>query len=255
MTATTPTDVDREAARWRIGRFLAAAGLGARRKCEELVTAGRVTVNGQAIDTPAVTVDPLTDVVCCDGRRLRVEALAYVLLYKPRGYTCSAADKHAEHLVYELMPKELGRLVTVGRLDCDSEGLLILTNDGRLVLHLTHPRYEIPKTYRVWARGLATPDALARWKAGVEHAGEILRIAEARIDSQGTGGAVLTLTLKEGKKREIRRLCQLSGLVVMRLQRLSLGPLQLGELKPGEWRHLTPAEVAALKACVPPPAA
>lgn len=240
--------------RWRIARVLAAAGLGSRRKCEDLVTAGRVTVNGETIATPACSVDRHADDIRVDGRALSFATPRYLLLNKPRGYTCSARDIHAKRLVFEIMPQEFGRLLTVGRLDCDSEGLLLLTNDGDFVHRLAHPRFEVAKTYRVWAKGVATPDILDAWRAGVENAGETLRIAEGRIECQGPLGAMLTLVLKQGRKREIRRLCQASRLCVTRLQRVAYGPLRLGDLTPGQWRDLTAAEIAALLAGTTPPA-
>jgi 23S rRNA pseudouridine2605 synthase len=230
----------------RIARFLAAAGLGARRTCEQFLTSGKVTVNGALVLSPATTVDPRCDHVCFEGRPVQAQARQYLLLNKPCGYTCSARDAHAERLVFELVPASMGRLFTVGRLDRDSEGLLLLTNDGALALRLAHPRYGVAKVYRVWVRGEVTPALLIQFRRGVTDAGEELRALRAEVREQWPGGALVELSMAEGRKREIRRLCQAVGLRVTRLQRIALGPLQLGDLAPGQWRLLTPAERAAL---------
>jgi 23S rRNA pseudouridine2605 synthase len=231
----------------RIARFLAAAGLAARRKCEELVTAGRVTVNGAAVTSPATLVRPGTDRVCVDGKPVTPARRVVLLLHKPPGYTCSADDAHAERLVTDLLPATAGRLFTVGRLDRDSEGLLLCTNDGELAERLSHPRYQVPKTYRVEVAEPVAPAVLRRFRAGLTDQGERLCVAEGRIVSTGPTKSVLELVLKEGKKREIRRLCESAGLKVCRLCRIAYGPLLLAGLPPGTWRELTPEELTGLQ--------
>lgn len=236
--------------RLRLAKFLAAAGLASRRAAEGLITAGRVAVNGQVVATPACTVEPAHDRVTCDGQPVTLRPTTTVLmLHKPAGYTCSAHDPHAAKLALDLLPKEAGRLFSVGRLDRDSEGLLLFTNDGDLANRLTHPRFGIPKTYRLLARGRVTRQTCAAFQNGLEHDGEFLKAAEARILGPGPepGTTELEIVLLEGRKREIRRLCSLQHLFVLRLQRLRFGPVALGALAAGAWRPLTDRELAALR--------
>ncbi len=232
--------------RMRLARFLAGAGVASRRASEELIRQGRITVNNVPVMTPAFTVDPLADVVCADGRRVSSAAPVTILLNKPRGYTCTAKDEHAERLVTELFPPQFGRLFTVGRLDCESEGLLLCTNDGDLAHRLMHPRYGVRKSYRVWVAGTVRPEQVATMLAGVTNNDEFLRAAEVSIAERYPGGTVLGMVLTEGRKREIRRLCTAVGLRVERLVRVAYGPLKLGDLATGQWRHLTAAEVGSL---------
>ena len=233
----------------RLARYLAMCGIAARRKAEELIQAGRVTVNGAPVTTPAFNVTAGQDRITFDGKPVEPpKAKTTVLLNKPVGYTCSAADEHAEHLVGELLPPALGRLFTVGRLDRDSEGLLICTDDGELAQLLAHPRHEVSKTYRVRVSPHATPEKLERMCAGLEDEGDLLRCSQARVWKRESQTDVLELILKEGKKREIRRLCRQCELRILRLQRIRYGSLELGALPEGSWRHLTPAEIAAFRA-------
>ncbi len=233
----------------RLARYLAACGVAARRKAEELIQAGRITVNGAAVTTPAFNVTPGADRVAFDGKPVEPpRRRTAVVLNKPPGYTCSAADEHAERLVGELLPPALGRLFTVGRLDRDSEGLLICTDDGDLAQLLAHPRHEVSKTYRVRVVPHSTPEILARMCDGLEDEGDLLRCSQARVWKREARGDVLELVLKEGKKREIRRLCRQCGLRILRLQRTRYGTLELGDLPEGGWRHLTAAETEALRA-------
>jgi 23S rRNA pseudouridine2605 synthase len=232
----------------RLARYLAMCGIAARRKAEELIQAGRVTVNGVTITTPAFNVTGGKDTVTFDGRAVEPPRnKTTVLLNKPPGYTCSAADEHADHLVGELLPDALGRLFTVGRLDRDSEGLLICTDDGELAQLLAHPRHEVSKTYRVRVRPHATQEILERMCAGIEDEGDLLRCSQARVWKRESQTDVLELILKEGKKREIRRLCRQCGLYILRLQRTRYGTLELGTLPEGAWRHLDPAEIETLR--------
>ncbi len=232
----------------RIARHLAMCGVAARRKAEELVAAGRVAVNGQTVTTPAFKLNPATDQVTVDGKPVAPpKSKTVVVLNKPVGYTCSAADEHAERLVGELLPPALGRLFTVGRLDRDSEGLLICTDDGGLAQLLAHPRHEVSKTYRVRVSPHTTQEILQRMCAGIEDEGDLLRCSQARVWKRESQTDVLELILKEGKKREIRRLCRQCGLHILRLQRIRYGTLELGDLQEGAWRHLTPAEIDSLR--------
>ncbi len=231
-----------------LAKFIARCGAAARRKAAELVKSGAATVNGRIELDPAFPVDPGRDVVLLAGQPLRPPAAAvYIMLNKPRGYTTSHADAHATHLAVELIDcPEARRLVSAGRLDRESEGLLIFSNDGTFIQHLEHPRYRIHKRYRVTADCPLNAAARARMQRGVTDAGENLRA----VSVEPVAGAqnVYLIELAEGKKREIRRMLKaVAGAATLRLERLSVGPVELGDLAPGRWRKLTPREVAALQ--------
>ena len=230
----------------RLARYLAAGGIASRRACESLILAGRVRVNGTLVPTPAYNVIPGRDQVECDGVVVAWARPLYLMLNKPVGYTCSARDEHATRLVHELIPPALGRLFTVGRLDRDSEGLLLLTNDGDLAQHLAHPSGAVGKIYQVEVRGTVSPTQLQRLRAGLWDEGEFLCPQAVEEAGSKAGRTCLRVQLQEGRKREIRRLCRAVGLPVQRLQRLSLGPLELGDLPTGAWRELSPPEVEVL---------
>jgi 23S rRNA pseudouridine2605 synthase len=226
----------------RINRFLAASGLGSRRSCEELILAGRVTVNGQICQNLATEVSE-EDFVKVGSKRVRPEKHFYVLLHKPRGYLCTASDTHDRRTIFDLLPAHWPRLFHVGRLDRDSEGLLILTNDGDLGLKLTHPRFKIEKEYEVL---LDRPyDAAAdtpRLLRGVNIEGGRAKVAVVRQLSP----VLLRIVLRQGMKRQIRLMLYKVGYEVKRLIRTRIGGLRLTELRAGEWRALTDAEVKGL---------
>jgi len=227
----------------RINRFLAASGLGSRRSCEELVLAGNVTVNGQVCQNLATDVTE-EDFVKVGSRRILPEKHLYILLHKPRGYLCTAADTHDRRTIFDLLPAQWPRLFHVGRLDLDSEGLLILTNDGDLGLHLTHPRYKIEKEYevlldRAYNGAIDTPKLLR----GVSIEGGRAKAESVRQVSP----KVLRIVLRQGLKRQIRQMLYKVGYEVERLIRTRIGPLRLTELHAGEWRALTAAEVKGLR--------
>ncbi len=230
----------------RLAKFLASAGIASRRTCERLIAQGRVLVNGQPVLSPAFTVNPEIDEVIFEGRRVGEEKKTYLLLHKPAGYTCSAYDVHAQKLVFDLVPKHFGRLFTVGRLDRDSEGLLLLTNDGDLAQALTHPSRQVPKRYRVSCEGNFTTGIRRQMLNGIYDGGEFLQPQAVEQCGHFRGHAELLVTLCEGKKREVRRLCRAVGLQVSKLQRVAFGNLELGNLAIGSWRHLTPREVEEL---------
>ncbi|AEB12813.1 pseudouridine synthase [Marinithermus hydrothermalis] len=225
----------------RLQKYLAQAGVASsRRKAEALIRAGRVTINGQVAALGA-KVTP-GDEVCVDGRPVAPTARRVVLaLHKPPGVTTTRRDRFAERTVFELVPAIPG-LHTVGRLDRDSEGLLLLTNDGRLTQRLTHPRYGVPKVYRVWtAKGEVPPFILKRLEKGVRLEDGPARALKARPK---VGGCVLTLA--EGRKREVRRMLRAVGYPVVRLLRVKIGPIRLGGLKPGAWREIEGEELEGL---------
>ncbi len=233
----------------RIARFLAAAGVASRRECEKIILAHRVEINGTPIDSPARNLNPQADEVRLDGRIVRLPEPVYLLLYKPPGVTCSARDRHADRLVGELLPDRFGRLFTVGRLDRDSEGLIVCTNDGEFAQKVAHPRHELEKTYRVFVLGKVPGPTLRRLREGVVEGGQELRPESVRRVGVVSGARTVTeleFILKEGKKREIRRLCQSADLPVVRLIRVGLGSLRDPQLAPGQWRLLNKAEIAGL---------
>ncbi len=220
-------------------KYLSRSGRVSRRQAAVCIKAGRVKVNGAVITDPATPVAP-SDRVELDGSPIVFAARRYVMLYKPRGYVCSNADRHAAKLAVDLIPAG-ERLFSAGRLDQDSEGLLIFSNDGDYVLRLTHPRYEILKEYEVVTDRALTPGELQKLRQGIRDAGEFLH--PRRIDVLAPQR--YRFVLNEGKKREIRRLIASCDVRVTRLIRYRTGSLDLGGLTPGGWRELTPAEIAA----------
>lgn len=227
----------------RISRALALAGVAARRKCEAHVLAGEVAVNGEVVKDLGRQVDPAKDRITFHGKPVAAEQKIYYLLHKPAGYTTTASDPHAEKTVFELLPKLPARVFPVGRLDRDSTGLLLFTNDGELANRLTHPRYEVGKVYEAKLDRLLEPTALSRLKQGVQLEDGLAR--PERVELQAPG--VVRLLLREGKKREVRRLFEALGYRVQALCRTSFGPLRLGRLAPGKGRLLTPEEVRSLR--------
>lgn len=224
----------------RLQAFLARAGVASRRKAEALIRQGRVRVNGK-VAVLGQKVGP-GDLVEVDGKRVELPQERVVLaLHKPKGYTTTRHDPHARRTVFDLLPKIPG-LHPVGRLDRDSEGLLLFTNDGALTFRLTHPRHGVRKVYRVWTEGGTLPEAVCqRLLKGVELEDGPAKALACR---PAPGGAILTLG--EGRKREVRRMLQRVGYPVRRLLRLQVGPIRLGDLPPGKWRRLSEGEVQAL---------
>lgn len=237
-------------------KFAARSGAASRRGAEDLIRGGRIAVNGVPETDPARKIDPLRDTVSCDGKILHApeeQEKVYILLHKPRGYTTSHHDVHAEKLAVSLIDLPVaGKLVSAGRLDRESEGLLIFSNDGDFIHLLTHPRYGLKKRYRVTADQPLTEAGLRRIAAGITDRGE--RLKADQIVPDKTPGVYL-ITLQEGKKREIRRLLKACGAATLRLERLALGPVELGSLAPGRWRKLTSREVAELRNAALPRAA
>jgi 23S rRNA pseudouridine2605 synthase len=231
----------------RVQKILARAGYGSRRSCEEIIAAGRVRVNGRIIDL-GDKAEPGKDIILVDGLPIRQEEKpVYVALYKPRGVISTVSDPELRKAVRELVPIP-GTLYPVGRLDFDSEGLVLMTNDGELANRLTHPRYEHEKEYRVLVAKQPDPDQLALWRRGlVLPDGFRTRTAEVYVASKYGKGAWLDVTLTEGHKRQIREMGAQTGLPVVRIVRVRIGSLRLGNLKPKEWRYLTDQEVEALK--------
>jgi len=230
----------------RLQKVLAGSGLASRRACEQVILAGRVAVNGHTVRQLGTQVDPDRDRITVDGRPMRSRPKLYVALNKPKGYLCTRRDPERRRTVGNLLPSEWSDLYPVGRLDCDTEGLLFLTNDGEFCLRLTHPRYEVRKRYVATLEGPIRLEALRPLTRGVVHAGERLVAHRARLLSAGQSHSVLELELKEGKNREVRRLCESQGWQITHLRRTQIGPIKLGELPSGKWRLLTKPEIKRL---------
>jgi pseudouridine synthase len=238
----------------RLARFLAHAGIASRRHAEELIAAGRVQVNGLTVTTQGTRIHPDTDTVLVDGKPVRsTTSHVYVLLHKPIGYVTTAYDPHGRPTVLDLLPAELRalRLYPVGRLDFDTSGLLLLTNDGDFALRLTHPRYSMRKHYQALVQGCPPESALAALRSGVtitEDKGHSHKTALAQVSLLRKAGSDcwLSLTIHEGRKRQVRRMLAVVGYPVLELIRVGIGPLKLGDIPVGKWRYLTDEEVRAL---------
>jgi 23S rRNA pseudouridine2605 synthase len=231
----------------RLQKIMAKAGLGSRRACEEMIAEGRVRVNGE-IATLGRKVEPTTDKITVDGAALEpAEKPVYIALYKPRNVVSSVADEVGRTTVRDLIP-EARRLYPVGRLDWDSEGLVLMTNDGDLTNRLTHPRYGHEKEYRVLVARRPDSAQIQTWQRGVVLE-DSYRTAPSKvfIESGAGKGTWLRITMGEGKKRQIREVGSMLGLPVVRIVRVRIGTLRLGTMKPGDWRYLSDREIAELK--------
>jgi 23S rRNA pseudouridine2605 synthase len=235
----------------RLQKLMAQAGLGSRRACEEMIATGRVNVNGKRAEI-GQKADPAVDRILVDGVPLKApEAYQYIAIYKPRNVLTTVEAPDPRQTVRDLVPLP-GTLYPVGRLDVDSEGLVLLTNDGDLANHLTHPRYEHEKEYKVLVARRPDDAQLDTWRRGVVLAdGHRTLPAEVFFLSAFGQGAWLKVILREGRKRQIREIGALIGLPVVRIIRLRIGTLRLGRLKPGEWRPLTQPEISELKGLNP----
>jgi pseudouridine synthase len=253
----------------RLQKLLSQAGVASRRAAERLIADGRVTVNGQTIREMGVKADPAADDVRVDGRRIRsAQPLRYILLYKPAGFVTTRSDPQRRRTVMDLLGDVREYVYPVGRLDYDSEGLLLLTNDGELAAMLTHPRHGVERTYEAHVAGVPDEKALERLRRGIPLDGkrtlaaEVVMLntpAKAGHDDRGRrddrGGrdarqrreAVLRITIREGRNRQVRRMCEAVGHPVRRLTRTRIGPIADRRLRPGEWRDLTAAEVRTLR--------
>ena len=227
----------------RLNAYLARAGVASRRRADDLIRGGRVRVNGEVGQLN--TVVGRRDVVEVDGRRVERQRLAYVLLHKPAGAVTTARDPQGRRTVVELVPAE-PRVVPVGRLDADTTGALVLTNDGDLAHRLSHPRYGVPKVYVADVEGAASDEALARLREGIELEDGRTAPAEARR----LGRSCVELTLHEGRKHQVKRMLEAVGHPVRRLHRARYAGLDVRGLEPGKWRELTAEEVAGLRAAV-----
>lgn len=248
---------------FRINKYLASAGVAARRKVDEMIVAGKVTVN-EKVAVLGMKVDPDHDLIKVDGRLITdgteeshpsfAEATEgkegtgriYIVLNKPRGVVSTVQDTHGRRTVVDLVGSKV-RLYPVGRLDFESEGLMILTNDGELTQRLTHPRYHVPKTYIVSLVGGLGEDKIRLMRSGVRLTDGMTAPAVVEVISKTRGRTILRITLREGRNRQIRRMVEKLHLHVVKLQRVEIGPIALGELKSGSFRGLTPNEIGNLK--------
>ena len=231
----------------RVQKYLADCGLCSRRAAEEMILAGRVSVNG-AVAQLGCKVDE-GDRVAVDGRLVSEKRAAhtYVMLHKPRGYITTMKDEQGRRCVADLLTGLRARVVPVGRLDRNSEGLLLLTDDGELVFRLTHPSHDVEKRYLVTLRGPVEDEALDRLRGELFLDGEKLKPVGVELLKREPEKTILRMTLTEGRNRQIRRMCELVGVEVIRLKRVSEGGIRLADVKSGQWRHLTEQEVAQLK--------
>lgn len=234
----------------RLNRFLGLCGVTARRKADELIAEGRVRVNGEVVSELGTQVDPETDVVTVAGRVVRLpQGFVYLVVNKPRGYLSSVSDDRGRRVVVDLIRiKE--RVYPVGRLDYDAEGLLLLTNDGELAHRLTHPRFGAERTYEVWLQASIGEQELEALKKGVVLSDGPAKPTRVKVLSDCADGTLLQITLKEGRKREMKRMLERVGHRVRRLRRVSFANLCLGDLPEGEWCFLTEEEVESLKRAV-----
>ncbi|MDQ7780892.1 MAG: pseudouridine synthase [Planctomycetota bacterium] len=222
----------------RLHKVLAHAGVASRRECERIIAEGRVSVNGRVVTDLGIKVDTSVDVVVFDGSRVRPETPIYFMLNKPKGFVCSNNPEGGKPRVVDIFTKISQRLFTVGRLDVDSEGLIVVTNDGELCNLLTHPRYEIPKTYSVTVRGYLEPAAMERIQKGVWLSDGRTSPARIRMVHRDRRCSNVEVTLAEGRYREVRRIFAQLGHPVSRLVRTSIGRLRLGQLKPGQYMRV-----------------
>jgi pseudouridine synthase len=253
----------------RLQKILSQAGVASRRAAEKLIADGRVTVNGTTVREMGTKADPAADDIRVDGRRIKgAERHRYILLYKPPGYVTTRSDPQRRHTVMELLRGVREYVYPVGRLDYDTEGLLLLTNDGDLAARLTHPRHGVERTYEAHVAGVPDDDALEHLRRGIPLDGRRTLPAEVRLLTRsgpakaghrhgpakaghydrGQREGVVLLTIREGRNRQVRRMLEAVGHPVRRLRRTRIGPLGDRRLKPGEWRELTGDEVRALSA-------
>lgn len=232
----------------RLQKVLARAGVASRRHCEEMIASGKVRVNGKVVTELGTRVDPVKDRIQVGKDIVKTSPPKYYLiLYKPRGYVTTLSDEKGRKKVTDLIKNVSARVYPVGRLDYDSEGLLLLTNDGDLTYALTHPSHQVPKTYLARVAGLPGPAKLQEMAEGLELEDGLTAPARVSLAGEREGNALLEITIHEGRKRQVRRMCEYIGHPVLRLQRIRFGNLSIEGLKPGQFRHLTARELSQLK--------
>lgn len=232
----------------RLQKFLARAGVASRRGSENLMTAGRVTVNGRVVTELGTRIDPATDVIAVDGVTVEVDsAPRYVILNKPAGYITTMDDPRGRPTVASLIDRQPAGLFPVGRLDMDTTGVLLFTTDGELGNRLMHPRYHVEKVYEALVDGVPDSTALRRLESGVSLDDGLTKPARVRVIEERDGSALVELVISEGRKHQVKRMLEAVGHPVSALHRTAFGPVLLGELEPGRTRTLGELEISALK--------
>jgi 23S rRNA pseudouridine2605 synthase len=237
----------------RLQKILAQAGVASRRGAEKLIAEGRVTVNGDTVREMGTKADLAADDIRVDGRRIKAaERLRYILLNKPAGFVTTRSDPQRRRTVIDLLGGVREYVYPVGRLDYDTEGLLLLTNDGDLAAALTHPRHGVERTYEARVAGMPDQDAVDRLRKGIPLDGKRTLPADVVLLNRSGREGLLLITIREGRNRQVRRMCEAVGHPVDKLKRVKIGPLSDRMLRRGEWRDLTPAEVKSLKKLAKP---
>ncbi len=232
----------------RLNKFLSQAGVTSRRKADELIRQGRVKVDGQTVSEPGLRIDPEKQLIEVDGKPVGLSPRAYYLFNKPPGYLTSLHDPHGRKTIVDFLRRLPVRVFPVGRLDADTEGLLLLTNDGDLAHRLLHPRFGLKRIYHATVKGHPKPEAIERLlKKGIEVEGRRVYPKSIKLLGKGPRSTTYEVTVGEGRKREVRKLFAAIGHPVTKLKRVAFGPLVLKDLRPGEIRPLTPKELKLLK--------
>lgn len=226
----------------RLQRFLARAGVASRRKSEELILSGRVKVNGVTATELGINVSPARDIVTVDDVSVKTEKPLYLLFHKPKNCICTSRDERGRRTVLDFLPGIAQRIYTVGRLDYDAEGLLILTNDGEFAQRVIHPRYGIPRRYEVAVRGYFTPDAAESLRKGVTLDGKWIRPRSLRSVSRGNQSSRIAIEISQGINQQIKRMLRQVGYEVTAIRRTRIGAVELGDLRPGKFRRMTLSE-------------
>ncbi|MGL4606827.1 MAG: pseudouridine synthase [Eubacteriaceae bacterium] len=230
----------------RLQKYMAHCGVASRRKSEELIVQGKVKVNDVVATTPGFEIDPDVDVVKVKDKALFIHTMVYCMVNKPKGVMSTSEDTHGRKRVIDLIPNHQ-RLYTVGRLDKETEGLILVTNDGDLTYKLTHPKHEFSKTYHGVVRGFPNEESLKHFRNGIKIEDYKTAPAKIKILRHTKDSTLLEMIIHEGRNRQIRKMCQAIGHPIMELKRVSIGKLTLGNLKLGEWRYLTKDEIDYLK--------
>lgn len=232
----------------RLAKYLAQAGIASRRQAEELIAQKRVKLNGSVVTDLTTPVEPQSDRIEFDNQLVRIEESVYILLYKPAGFICTVNDPQGRATVLELVKAVRERIYPVGRLDYDTEGLLLLTNDGQFTNHIIHPRYKIDKKYEVLVQGNIKDSELNILRTGVKLEDGITAPAAVQLTRRDASSSIIEMTIHEGRKRQVKRMCKAVGHPVIRLKRTALGFLTLEGLEPGQYRYLLQNEVVHLQA-------
>ena len=231
----------------RLQKFLADCGVASRRKSEELISSGRVKVNGKTVTKMGFKVEPETDSVCVDGKNIALERhKVYILLNKPKGYVTTVREQFNRKKVVDLINVPY-RIFPVGRLDYNTSGFLILTNDGELTYKLTHPKFEVPKVYVAKIRGIPSRDKLNSFESGLKVENYVTAPAKIRVLKKLGKDCLVEITIQEGKNHQIRKMWDAIGHPVLELERIKMGKINIGDLEVGNWRYLTEQEVKYLK--------